>query len=126
MLEADPEFSGLDFSLLTPDWCSKAGFYAPTEAALKERARWVRRWLREREEREIVVVAHGDILRYITNGKHSGMPWANTEVREYTFLTDGEDADAVMVPFVAESIVVEGDNEPTSSSPMAGKAHWTY
>jgi len=126
-LEADPEFSGLDFSLLTPDWCSKEGFYAPIEAALRERARWVRRWLREREEREIVVVAHGDILRYITDGKNSWQPWANTEVREYTFRTDDEDADAVMVPFVAESIVLEGENEPTSSSAlMVDKEHWTY
>ena len=88
-----------------------------------KRARWVRRWLRDREEREIVVVAHGDILRYITDGMDL---WANTEVREYTFLTDDEDADAVMVPFVTTSIVSEGDNEPTSSSPVAKKAHWTY
>ena len=93
------------------------------EAALKERARWVRRWLRAREEREIVVVAHGDILRYITEGKNSGGPWANTEVREYTFRTDDEDADAVMVPFVAKSIVLEGDNKPTSSSPVVDKVY---
>lgn len=65
-------------------------------------------------------------MRHITDGKNSGEPWANTEVREYTFLTDDEDADAVMVPFVAESIVIEGDNEPTSSSLMADKAYWTY
>jgi len=120
-LEADPEFAGLDFSLLTPDWRSKEGFYAPTVTALKERARWVRRWLRDREECEIVVVAHGDVLRYITGG----FGWANSEVREYTFLTDDEDADAVMVPLVAKSIVSEGDNEPTSSSIAASKAHWT-
>lgn len=41
-------------------------------------------------------------------------------------MTDDEDADAVMVPFVAGSIVIEGDNEPTSSSLMAGKPYWTY
>jgi len=128
-LEADPEFAGLDLSLLPPDWRSKEGFYAPTAAALKERARWVRRWLRDRDECEIVVIAHGDILRYITEGRNSERAWANTEVREYTFRTDDQDADAVMVPFVATSIVSEGDNEPTSSSPVASKASkaaWTY
>jgi len=55
-LTADPEFSGLDFSLLTPDWRSKKGFYSPRVPALKERARWVRRWLRDRPESEIVVL----------------------------------------------------------------------
>ena len=46
-------------------------------------------------------------------------PWANTEVKEYTFLTDDEDMGAMMIPSVATSIVSEGDNEPTSSSPAA-------
>jgi len=124
-LEADPEFSVLDFSLLTPEWRSKEGFYATTVPALTERARWVRRWLRDREEREIIVVAHADVLRYLTDGRNSEKPWANTEVRGYTFRTD-EDEDAVMVPLLATSIASEGENEPTSSSAVTWKAHWTY
>jgi hypothetical protein len=75
----------------------------------------VRRWLRDRPEREIVVVAHADILRYITEGMNSGEPWGNTEVKEYTFLNDGKDADAVMIPFVATRVVSGGDNRPTGS-----------
>jgi broad specificity phosphatase PhoE len=70
VLESDPEYSGLDFSELTPEWNSKKGFYAYDVASLQARARWCRQWLRDRPEQEIVVVAHGDILRYITDGTY--------------------------------------------------------
>lgn len=64
-----------------------------------------------------MVVAHGDILRYITEGMNSGEPWGNTEVKEYTFLNDDKDkdADAVMIPFVATGVVSGGDNRPKGS-----------
>lgn len=76
----------------------------------------MRRWLRDRPEREIVVVAHGDILRYITDGMNSGEPWGNTEVKEYTFLNDEKDANAVMIPFVASTGGVSfGSDKPTGS-----------
>ena len=71
--------------------------------------------MRDRPEREIVVVAHGDILRYITDGTNSGEPWRNAEVKEYTFLSDEKDADAVMIPFVTTGVVPEGGIEPTNS-----------
>ncbi|EJF63136.1 phosphoglycerate mutase-like protein [Dichomitus squalens LYAD-421 SS1] len=116
-LEADPEFAGLDFSTLTPDWTSKAGFYAATEQAIAARARWVRRWLRSRPEQRIVVVAHGDLLRYIIKGYNTHEAWANCEVREYTFAVDeadDKDGEAWLVP-VKKLVAVEGDPEPTSS-----------
>ncbi|KAI0759910.1 phosphoglycerate mutase-like protein [Irpex lacteus] len=115
-LEADPEFVGLDFSSLTPDWTSKQGFYAATVPALQARARWNRNWLRSRPEKEIVVVAHGDCLRYITDGFNSGAPWANAEVREYTFEKEEEEdeqGEAWLVP--VKRIAKEGADEPTSS-----------
>ena len=59
--------------------------------ALQARAKWNRKWLRSRPEREIVVVAHADCLRYITEGINSYKEWENTEVREYTFKVDEED-----------------------------------
>lgn len=110
-LEADPEFAGLNFDLLTPDWTSKQGIYDPANVA--ERAKWVRRWLRDRNEDRIVVVAHGDILRRIT--RWDVTPWANAEVREYTFAEAG-DEEAVLVPAERDPTVAkEGQREPTSS-----------
>ncbi|KAI0706918.1 phosphoglycerate mutase-like protein [Cerioporus squamosus] len=120
VLEADPEFAGIDFSTLTPDWTSKAGFYAATEEAIVARARWVRKWLRARPEQHIAVVAHGDCLRYITKGRNTHEPWANVEVREYTFaVEDAEDADgeAWLVP--VKKVAQEGEAEPTSSETVS-------
>lgn len=65
-LEKDPEFADFDLSRLTPDWTSKEGFYSADRQVLMKRAHWVRKFLLERPEKVIVLVAHGDILRQIT------------------------------------------------------------
>ncbi|KAH9927870.1 histidine phosphatase superfamily [Amylocystis lapponica] len=117
VLEANPEYAGIEFSQLTPDWTSKSGFYAPDAASLKARARWNRNWLRARPERDIVVVAHADCLRYITSGYNTFAPWANVEVREYTFMVEEDEdteGEAKLVP--VRKVAQEGSNEPTSSS----------
>lgn len=44
----------------------QTGRYAPTNEAIKNRAREARRWLKERPEKEIVVVTHGGFLHYFT------------------------------------------------------------
>jgi broad specificity phosphatase PhoE len=44
----------------------QTGHYAPTNEAIKNRARAARRWLKERSEKEIVVVTHGGFLHYFT------------------------------------------------------------
>lgn len=84
---------------MTPDWISKKGIYTPEEPIILERARKFRLWLKQREETEIVgestfclvlfntssalvlirfeidglalVVAHGEILKMITDGVRS-------------------------------------------------------
>lgn len=84
--------------------------------ALQARARWCRNWLRSRPEREIVVVAHGDILRYMTDGFNSGAEWANAEVREYTFEKEAKDdvqGEAWLVR--VREVAKKGAEEPTSS-----------
>ncbi|BGP20384.1 hypothetical protein JCM10213_002304 [Rhodosporidiobolus nylandii] len=123
-LQADPEFRGLDFSPLREsseahgvEWTSKQGIFDPANVA--ERARWVRRWLRDRDEKKIVVVAHGDILRSVTDGYRSATPWANAEVRAYTFKS-ADDEDAVVVPI--KEVAKEGQEEPTSGDIAAGRA----
>lgn len=86
-LEAKSEFAGFNFSELPSDWTSKRGFWAADPESIRKRAQWVRQWLRDRPEKDIVLVAHGDILRNITAGPKgpSDYPWKNAEVRIYHF-----------------------------------------
>jgi len=112
-LEQIEEFNGIDFSLLEDDWNSKKGEFAADPKTVAARAHWVRKWLRERPEQNIVVVAHGDILRRIT-GVQFNLAWANAEVRIFTFAHE-DDEDAKLVPWTAEAEAKVGDNEPTSS-----------
>ncbi|GAA6015910.1 hypothetical protein JCM10207_006803 [Rhodosporidiobolus poonsookiae] len=122
-LTSNPEFSGLDFAPLARskevhgvEWTSKQGIYDPER--VEERAAWVRRWLRDRPEKKIVVVAHGDVLRCITDGYRSATPWANAEVRAYTFKS-ASDADALVVP--VKEVAKEGEDEPTSGEIKEGR-----
>jgi len=82
-----PEFAGFDFSKLPADWSSKRGFWAADADSIRKRAQWVRQWLKERPEKDIVLIAHGDILRNITAGAKgpSEYAWKNAEVRIYHF-----------------------------------------
>lgn len=66
VLEKDSEFADFDLSRLTSDWTSKQGFYSAERPVLLKRGEWVRKFLLDRPEKVIVLVAHGDILRQIT------------------------------------------------------------
>ncbi|ORX35637.1 histidine phosphatase superfamily [Kockovaella imperatae] len=107
----DGLLSGFDFSSISPDYASKKGIFDPERVV--ERAREVRRWLRDRPEQDIVVVAHGDILRNIADGKRSGRPWANAEVKVFTFVSES-DEDASLVE-IGEVAPVNASEDPTSS-----------
>lgn len=48
------------------DYDSKEGRWAPGPDSLKARATELRKFLRDREEEEIVVVSHGDFLHYVS------------------------------------------------------------
>ncbi|KAL1411576.1 hypothetical protein Q8F55_002540 [Vanrija albida] len=104
--------AGLDFSTLSPDYATKQGIFDPDRAA--ERARVLRQWLRDRPEREIVLVAHGDILRYMVDGYHSSRKWNNTEVREFGFASQ-DDGDALLVE--RDSVTPSPASSVMSSSP---------
>ena len=56
----------VDLGLVTERWNIKEGRYAPTNQAIKHRAREARRWLKARPEKEIVLVTHGGFLHYLT------------------------------------------------------------
>ncbi|PWN99774.1 phosphoglycerate mutase-like protein [Tilletiopsis washingtonensis] len=115
-LERDPEFKGFDFSLLTPDWTSKKGFWAPDPESIDQRARWVRRHVRERPEKTILIVAHGDFIRRLTGDVQgpSTYQWKNAEVRAYRFDPASVDSDAAF--FQAEGeVAVAGGHDQTST-----------
>ena len=48
------------------EWFVKTGKNAVDQASLFARARAVRRWLREREEKEIMLVTHGYFAHFLT------------------------------------------------------------
>jgi broad specificity phosphatase PhoE len=80
------------------DYNTKKGRWAPDGEALEHRALELRRFLRDRDEQEIVVVSHGDFLHYVTgeineDGSQAKGWWTNTECRSYRFFpVDHDDA----------------------------------
>ncbi|KEP48398.1 putative phosphoglycerate mutase family protein [Rhizoctonia solani 123E] len=114
VLEQTEEFKdrGFDWSPLTDGWNKKQGFYTVTPEALAARAIWIRRFVRDRPETDILLVGHGGIFRWLDGRKGSTDPaviallsrWDNLECRVYTFKSD-DDEDAVMVPIMEPSIV---------------------
>ncbi|KAI0010960.1 phosphoglycerate mutase-like protein [Xylariaceae sp. FL0662B] len=116
VLEADPEFAVFNLEPLTPEWTSKEGFWAPSDHALANRAKWVRQFLRERPEKNIVLVSHGDILRRITGGPGgpSSYPWNNAEVRIFEFDPKYVDTEDCFL-YQKENVAAAGGYGPTSS-----------
>lgn len=138
VLESTPEFQGCQsFSVLSvtfdsilrhwlpvnfgplteiPDWRDRTNGPFPAEReAIRERARYVRRWLRARPEQCIVLVTHGNFLQTLVHGRFIGkeVEFANAEVRKYTFAEIGEqEKDAWLV--LQEKEVAVGEKLATS------------
>jgi broad specificity phosphatase PhoE len=89
---------------------------AADENSLNARAQWVRQYLRGRPEKNIVLVAHGDILRRITASQsgNSTYQWKNAEVRLYNFDPDFVDKDACFLKQISD-IAAAGGYEQTST-----------
>lgn len=117
MLEADPEFAEFNLESLTPDWTSKQGFWAASDEALANRAKWVRHFLRGRPEKTIVLVCHGDILRQITATPQRGVStymWKNAEARIFEFDPKFVDQDECYL-YQRENVAAAGGYAPTST-----------
>ena len=59
------------------------------------RAAKLRRWIKQRPEKEVVLVAHGFFNHYITGevdekGEQTTPWWSEAELRTYVFIEDGE------------------------------------
>ena len=66
VLKVEYRQTPIDFSLVQGGWNSKKGKWQSDPAAVKNRAREVRRWLKARPEKVIVLVTHGGFLHYLT------------------------------------------------------------
>lgn len=108
---------------------------APDPESIDQRARWVRRHVRERPEKTILIVAHGDFIRRLTgdvqgpstyvsvlvlpacaiaNVRLRYQQWKNAEVRAYRFDPASVDSDAAF--FQAEGeVAVAGGHDQTST-----------
>ncbi|OJJ35037.1 hypothetical protein ASPWEDRAFT_40169 [Aspergillus wentii DTO 134E9] len=85
----------VDIGFVHDGWTEKSGRYKPTIETTESRARDTRRWLRDRPEKEIVVVTHGAMLHFLTEDwedscAHEATGWENTEYRSYDFQATGD------------------------------------
>jgi broad specificity phosphatase PhoE len=112
------------------DYDSKQGRFAPDGQSLEARALELRRFLRDRDEQEVVVVSHGDFLHYVTgdinpDGTQAKGWWKNAEFRSFRFEPVGHN-DALLVE-TEESYKMRDASGPGeekgSASKSNGKAH---
>lgn len=89
---------GVDFSNVKPGWWVHEGEYAFEPEALITRAARLRRWIKNRPEKEIVLVSHGFFNHFITgdvteSGEQTTPWWNEAELRTYTFVDEPDSAD---------------------------------
>jgi broad specificity phosphatase PhoE len=93
----------VDFSHLTSSsggddgWFEHKGEFSTEAGKVHARAETLRRWIRAREEKEVVLVSHGYFAHYLTHevdaeGKQTTPWWGEAELRTYVFEEVGESA----------------------------------
>lgn len=109
------------------DYDSKEGRFAPDGKSLHTRAIELRRFLRDRDEQEVVIVSHGDFLHYITGhvdeeGNQLGGWWDNTECRSFRFFPVGHEE--ALLQETDESVELRNASGPgmEANSKNEGKA----
>lgn len=83
--------SKVTVDLMTEGWYKKEGDNGVEPQVLMARAARLRRWLKAREEHEIVLVTHGRFAHYLTGtvnekGEQTTGWWADAEVRTFDFV----------------------------------------
>lgn len=89
----------VDFDNVKHGWWVHEGEFAFDTKALISRAAKLRRWLKNRPERAIVLVAHGFFNHFLTGdvdeeGNQSTPWWNEAELRTYTFVEDPNSSDS--------------------------------
>lgn len=108
--------ANIDFDHVKHGWWIHEGEYATDPVALRGRAAKLRRWIRDRPEKEVVLVAHGFFNHYLTGdvddkGEQTTPWWQEAELRTYRFVDGekpawkgGENGDWAMIEETEESL----------------------
>ena len=81
------DFPAFNFNTVSPEYPSKEGRWAFSEAAITQRGLDCRQWLKSRPEKVIAVVSHSGFLRLgISHTKY-----ANADYRVFDFADDASD-----------------------------------
>lgn len=124
--------SKVDFDHVQQGWFVHEGEYATDPVALRLRAAKLRRWIRDRPEKEVVLVAHGFFNHYLTGdvdekGEQTTPWWKEAELRTYRFVEgdrpawkDGENGDWAMIE-ETEASLKRLDGKPEGSTKRVNK-----
>lgn len=91
------EFPEVDFNHVKHGWWLHEGEYATDPTSLNMRAAKLRRWIRDRPEKECALVSHGFFNHYLTGdvndrGEQTTTWWQETELRTFYFVDGDEQA----------------------------------
>ena len=81
------EFPKLSFSTVFPEYPAKTGRWAFSDAAIIQRGKDCRQWLKNRAEKVIAIVSHSGFLRVGV----SHINYENADYRVFNFANDGSD-----------------------------------
>ena len=103
----------VDFDYVKYGWFVHEGDKAIDPKALIARAARLRRWIKERPEKEVVLVSHGFFNHFITgdvdeNGEQTTPWWNEAELRTYTFV--GPDSKANNAAYVGGDTTYDGED----------------
>lgn len=60
------EFGEVDFDFLKEEWFLRQGEFSTDAKAVNERAKKLRKWIKQRPEKEIALVSHGFFNHFLT------------------------------------------------------------
>ncbi|KAK5137184.1 hypothetical protein LTR08_000689 [Meristemomyces frigidus] len=87
----------VDFDHVKHGWELHEGEYAVDPKSLNARAVKLRQFIKDRPEKEVVLVSHGFFNHYLTGdvnekGEQTTSWWQETELRTFTFVQDDDSA----------------------------------